>query len=63
VSTPTDPTSTTTADMPAVLDVARLPHPNPHGCVHCPNRATLRLAVTGNQQVHVCRPCAARYPR
>jgi hypothetical protein len=63
VNTPTSPARSTTADLPVILDVARLPHPNPHGCAHCSNRATLRLTVTGDQQVYVCRPCAARYPR
>jgi len=41
----------------------RLPHPNPHGCAHCPNRATQLLTLLGGGQVTVCRPCACRYPR
>ena len=47
-----------------MINEQRLPHPNPHRCVHCTtNRATLLLTLAGGAQVTVCRPHAARYPR
>ena len=46
-----------------VVAEQRLAHPNPHGCLHCTNRATLRLTLTTGDQVTVCRPHAADYRR
>src|SRR6266704_434468 len=48
---------------PAVVDEQRLPHPNNDGCAHCTNRATLQLTLTTGEQITVCRPPAAQYPR
>lgn len=53
----------TGSDAARVADQQRLPHPNPHSCAHCPNRATLRLTLATGYQVVTCRPCATRYPR
>ncbi|MEV6922942.1 DUF6884 domain-containing protein [Dactylosporangium sp. NPDC051485] len=47
--------------QPTVLAEERLPHPNPHRCAACPNRATLRLTLPGGQHVTVRRPHAAAY--
>jgi len=56
----TDPSD----ELPVVLAQERLAHPNPHTCAHCTiNRATLRLTLADENQVTVCRPHAARYPR
>ena len=53
------------APLPAVAAQERLPHPNPHRCADadCGNRATLRLTLVTGDQVTVCRPHAAQYPR
>jgi hypothetical protein len=50
-------------ELPRVVADQRLPHPNPHGCLHCTNRATLLLTLVMGSQVATCRPHTSRYPR
>lgn len=57
------PDATATPTLAFVVAEQRLPHPNPHGCAHCTNRATLLLTLVTGDQVHACRPHASRYPR
>ena len=60
---PTLPPAPAEAERDLVAAVERLPHPNPHQCAHCTNRATLRLILVTGCQIVTCRPCASRYPR
>jgi hypothetical protein len=46
-----------------VVDEQRLPHPNPYGCAHCTNRATILLTLSTNERITVCRPHAGQYLR
>jgi hypothetical protein len=58
-----EPDAKATPALLVVTEEQRLPHPNPHGCAHCTNRATLLLTLVTGDQVTTCRPHASRYPR
>jgi hypothetical protein len=59
----TAPDVTAMPTLTLAVGEQRLPHPNPHGCAHCTNRATLLLTLVTGDQVATCRPHASRYPR